>query len=156
MSKSFRSPGKVMDFVTGADQLSGDVVAIGGGFGVLSNDTKSGLVGSLALEGVFKLPKATGAWVQGDQIFWDGSAKKCTKTKTGNTQIGLAWQAQGSADALGEVLLSDQSDYKAAVIAAIATADGSDAASTQALANSTKVTVNAILVALKNAGLMVS
>lgn len=42
----------------------------------------------------------------------------------------------------------------AEAVAAISTADGSDAATTQALANATKAKVNAILVALKAAGLM--
>lgn len=41
-------------------------------------------------------------------------------------------------------------------VAACATADGSDAGTTQALANALKVKVNAILTALKNAGLMVA
>lgn len=42
----------------------------------------------------------------------------------------------------------------AANVAAEATVDGSDAETTQALANALKVTVNAILTALKAAGLM--
>lgn len=41
-------------------------------------------------------------------------------------------------------------------IAAITTADGSDAGTTQTLANATKAKVNAILVALKEHGLMVA
>lgn len=40
-------------------------------------------------------------------------------------------------------------------VAAVATADGSDADTTQALANQLKITVNAILAALKEHGLMV-
>ena len=45
---------------------------------------------------------------------------------------------------------------QAAVVAAEATANGSDAATTQALANALKVKVNAILTALKAAKLMAS
>lgn len=45
---------------------------------------------------------------------------------------------------------------KAVVVAPVATANGSDLATTQALANQLKITVNAILTALKNAGLMAS
>ena len=49
---------------------------------------------------------------------------------------------------LGEV------DRVAANVAQEATADGSDPATTQALANALKTKVNAILTALKNAGIM--
>jgi hypothetical protein len=52
---------------------------------------------------------------------------------------------------LGTVASAD----KAANVAAVATADGSDADTTQALANALKVTVNAILTALKTSGIMI-
>lgn len=45
---------------------------------------------------------------------------------------------------------------KAAAIAPIATADGSDPATTQALANANKAKINALIAALKTAGLMAS
>lgn len=52
---------------------------------------------------------------------------------------------------LGTVASAD----KAANVAAEATVNGSDAETTQALANALKVTVNAILTALKTSGIMI-
>jgi len=65
---------------------------------------------------------------------------------------------------LGELALLDVNDLnlgtvasanKAANVAAETTADGSDANTTQALANALKVKVNAILTALKTSGIMI-
>jgi len=65
---------------------------------------------------------------------------------------------------LGDLALLDVDDLnlgtvasadKAANVAAETTADGSDEATTQALANALKVKVNAILTALKTAGIMI-
>ena len=65
---------------------------------------------------------------------------------------------------LGELAVLDVDDLnlgtvasanKAANVAAETTADGSDADTTQALANALKVKVNAILTALKTSGIMI-
>lgn len=57
---------------------------------------------------------------------------------------------------VGKEIYKLATERVAATVAAEATANGSDAATTQALANALKTKVNAILTALKNAGLMAS
>jgi hypothetical protein len=51
-------------------------------------------------------------------------------------------------------LLKEVGDRQVASVAAIATADGSDPATTQALANANKAKINEILVAMKASGAM--
>ena len=44
-------------------------------------------------------PKAAGAaWVIGDALYWDATAKALTKTTTNNTLCGFAVEARASAD----------------------------------------------------------
>lgn len=62
---------------------------------------------SLAVSGVFELPKATSqAWAVGAKLYWDDTAKKFTTTSSGNTAAGNAAKAAGSSDTTGHVLLA--------------------------------------------------
>ncbi|MDQ2084705.1 DUF2190 family protein [Xanthobacteraceae bacterium Astr-EGSB] len=85
---------------------SGEFLVVGALFGVAAAAADSGAEVVLKRTGVFELPKATGAaWVQGDRLYWDATAKKFTKTASNNQPIGVAWAAAGSSDATGQVLL---------------------------------------------------
>lgn len=156
--KNFKQEGKVLSFTAGADYLSGAVVLIGDKIGIVSADVVSGAEGEAALCGVFELTKAASqAWALGDKIYWDISSSHFTKTKATDTVFaGICAKAvaDGAGDVLGWVSINDGYP-SAANVAAIATADGSDPATTQALANALKVSVNAILVALKDAGIVI-
>ena len=157
MAQNFVQTGDVIDHVAAAILTSGTPILIGSIVGVPLADAAIGETVSVALEGVFTLPKATGtAWAIGDKLYWDDTAKKFTKTSGSNTPSGYAAAAAASGDATGNVLLEHVSGTMAANVADIATADGSDAGTTQTLANDTKAKVNEILAALKAAGLMVA
>ncbi len=70
-------PGKVIDYTAGSNILSGAVVAIGQILGVALTDIASGETGAVQIEGVFELPKVTGAvFGQGESLTWDASAGK--------------------------------------------------------------------------------
>jgi predicted RecA/RadA family phage recombinase len=140
----------------GSAILAGALVKIGARYGVASVDIANGASGVVQLIGVYNLKKeASETWAVGDKLFVKESSMGLTKTALGNVPAGFAHRAAESADVLGDVNLGAQAEAgQAVVIAAISTADGSDAATTQALANATKAKVNAILVALKDAGLM--
>lgn len=50
--------------------------------------------------------KATGAaWAVGDDIYWDATAKKFTKTSTDNTKCGVALAPALSADTVAPLFL---------------------------------------------------
>lgn len=155
---NFKQKGKVLTFTAAADLLSGAVVLIGDKIGIVSADVLTGAEGEAALCGVFELTKVgSQAWSLGDKIYWDISSAAFTKTKATDTVFaGICAKAvaSGAGDVLGWVSINDGYP-SAANVAAVATADGSDAATTQALANALKVSVNAILVALKDAGIVI-
>lgn len=49
-------------------------------------------------------PKATGAaWVAGDLLYWDNTAKNFTKTANANTKVGVAWEDADAGAAVGIV-----------------------------------------------------
>jgi predicted RecA/RadA family phage recombinase len=75
MSKNFIQPGKVIDYVAGANITSGSVVKVGQILGVALADIANGDTGPVQIEGVFEVPKVAGAvWAQGQSLTWDVSA----------------------------------------------------------------------------------
>ena len=57
-------------------------------------------------EGVHEVPKATGAWTTGQDIYWDATAEKFTTTSTDNTKAGYAAKNAASADTTGYLKLN--------------------------------------------------
>lgn len=104
--KNYIQPGKALDLTLGADVESGDIVVAGSLCGVAVTDGKSGDVIAVSVCGVFELPKATGSIAQGDKLYFDATAKKVTKTVTGNKFVGFSTVAVASGDTLVNVLLA--------------------------------------------------
>lgn len=85
---------------------SGEFIKVGSLYGVAPVAAASGDPVVLNRFGVYKLPKVTGtAWVQGDGLFWDISAKKFTKDPTKTSIRAVAFAAADSGDTTGQVLL---------------------------------------------------
>lgn len=87
---------------------SGDGVLVGSLFGVAVNDFEAGGDVSIKTKGVFELTKAASqAWTVGQKIYWDDTNLECTSTSSGNTLIGVAYEAaeSGAALVLGKVKL---------------------------------------------------
>lgn len=62
--------------------------------------------GSLAVEGVFRLPAKSGeAFAVGQQLYWDPSAKQLTTTASSLKKIGYAFAAKESSGAQALVKL---------------------------------------------------
>src|SRR4051794_4658814 len=101
--KTFIQPGKTLSLTAPYAVTSGKGALVTPIFGVAVNDVASGAAGEFMTEGVFYLLKASGAWTAGDAIYWDDSAKNCTKTATGNKLIGMATQDAASGDTSGYV-----------------------------------------------------
>lgn len=98
MSRVFVSRGDVVTLTA----PSGGVVAGTGllinGLFVLPQETAAQtLPFSGYVTGIFSYTKpGSEAWVEGQQVFWDDSAKKVTSVKAGNLRIGTAVVAVGS------------------------------------------------------------
>lgn len=155
--QNFVQTGDVINYtVSGSAVAAGDVVVIGRLVGVAVSGGAVGAMIAVKLCGVFALAKNTGFTIaQGDKLYWNTSSKYITKTAT-DVPLGTAFAAAASGDTLAVVSLYENGSQfpTAANVAAITTANGSDLATTQALANATKTTVNAIITALQGAGLM--
>ena len=77
MAKNYVSDGNVINWTngTGSAVSSGDVVATGHCIGVALVDIADGATGSVAVEGVFTVPKVSAAvFTQGEKLIWDASA----------------------------------------------------------------------------------
>lgn len=152
--KNYVQPGDRMEYSNSGSAISsGSIVVIGERIGVAVVDipATSGK-GSVDLEGVFNLPKATGeSWSQGDPLFYDSSANKLTKTATANKPAGYAFTAAGSSDTLGDCKLNAR-PKQASNVTALAQDISVTYVEAEVQAISTKV--DALLTALKAAGLM--
>lgn len=107
--KNYVSKGDYLTFTSGADIASGAAVVLGSIFGVATGDIANGSEGTIALTGVYELPKAPSqAWSVGDKIYWDATNWHATKTATGNILIGAATEAVngGAGDTIGKVRLN--------------------------------------------------
>jgi predicted RecA/RadA family phage recombinase len=159
VAQNFIQPGDVIDYTAGGTITSGDVLFSGILPGIALISGVSGDIIPMQIRGVFQVDKTTSLVIsQGDKLYFNTGTKKVTKTNT-DKYIGVAVTAEISAATTVQVLLTPDTNAvtnQAAVVAANATANGSDAATTQALANSLKTTVNNILTELKAAGLMAS
>lgn len=92
---------------SGADVAAGDVIVLVSLVAIATTDIPDGRLGALDIDGVFKVPKATGtAMPTGTLVYWDGTNKRITTTSSGNTFMGKMAEDAASADALGLVRLT--------------------------------------------------
>jgi predicted RecA/RadA family phage recombinase len=88
---------------------SGGGALIGATFGVAVTDLANGETGSFMLEGVFTLPKATGAstgGAQGVKAYWVAASKSVSAASSGNTLIGVFTATCADGDATASVRLN--------------------------------------------------
>jgi predicted RecA/RadA family phage recombinase len=159
MAQNFIQPGEHLEITNGGNTAiaSGAPVKHGSIVGVaLGIIPANGGKGTIRTTGVFQLPKKANLVINsGDAVFWDSTPGEITKTATDGFFIGYAVAgALGAATTVNVLLVQEANGAQAANVAQNATANGSDAGTTQALANSLKTSVNAILTSLKNAGIM--
>lgn len=105
----FVHEGDAIDYTPSADVAVGDVVVQGELVGVASRPITANTLGSLAVVGVFDLPKATGtstAITVGSNVYWDATNKRATTTATSNKLVGKTVKAAADADATVRVRLS--------------------------------------------------
>lgn len=96
---NYVQPGDTLDLTAPAGGvISGQAALYGALFGVASVSALEGQKLAVQIEGVFTLPKATGAGLtEGQKVYWDDTAKKITGTASGNTLVGHAVEVAASA-----------------------------------------------------------
>jgi predicted RecA/RadA family phage recombinase len=115
MAKNYQQKGDIMPkVVAGAALASGQVVVTGSLVGVSLGAYEIGDTAQIALEGVFEVPKATGAIGHGAAVYWAAAGDPiggtagtgaATTTASGNTLMGYAFDAAASGDATATVRL---------------------------------------------------
>jgi predicted RecA/RadA family phage recombinase len=109
MAQNLIQEGERLDYVVPAATTitSGQGVVVGSFVGVALQTGTTGKTIVVALEGVFQMPKVTGAVTLGAALYFDNTEKKVTTTVGSNKFIGFAWTAAASGDATVEVRLAN-------------------------------------------------
>ena len=108
---TFVHDGKSIDYTPGADVAAGAVVVQEDLIGIARTPIAANALGSLAVTGVFDLPKATGestAIAAGANVYWDvaDSEAKVDSESGANKLIGKTIAAAGDDDATVRVRLN--------------------------------------------------
>ena len=119
MARNYLQPGGTLTLTAPANVKSGDVVVVGALAGVAQFDALQGAEVEVTTEGVFILPKATGAINQGAAAYFDSVAKKITATAGSNLLLGICTETAGSDDTTCKVRLGVPSDVLAAALTAL-------------------------------------
>lgn len=93
MAANHIQPGEVINFTATAALAVGAGVKIGLRLGVTLVALAIGANGSVAVSGVWSLPKlSTDVVTQGVLLYWDDTNKRLTVTATANTLAGYAFE----------------------------------------------------------------
>ena len=96
----------LIDYTPGSAVAAGDVVVLNDLVTVAPRPIAANALGAVAIEGVFSMPKATGAIGQGAIVYWDATAGNVTTTASGNKRAGKAAAAAASGDASVMVIIN--------------------------------------------------
>ena len=103
---SYFQDGDLIDYMPSSAVAAGDVVVLNDLVTVAPRPIAANALGAVAVEGVFVLPKASGAIGQGAIVYWDATNSNITTTAGSNKRAGKAAYAQASGDATVKVLLN--------------------------------------------------
>lgn len=104
--KNFIQDGKRINLTAPSGGVVAGLLYIIGSLIVISQDTVSeGKTFVGYTEGVFELPKATGAVTEGVKLYWDSTNSVLTTTASGNTFAGYATESSASAGTTARILL---------------------------------------------------
>jgi predicted RecA/RadA family phage recombinase len=95
MQAQFIQDGSAVDLTPEIDIAVGSIVIVGDLVGITKRDLKAGVLGSIAVEGIFDVPKDPSqavAFTAGQRVYVDTDGEPLT-TATGNKYLGKAVQA---------------------------------------------------------------
>ena len=97
--------GDTLELAAPADMSSGEARMVGGLLAVAHEDVLTGVRASFLVEGVVELPKDAVAFVEGELIYWDDTAKTFKKSASGFFGCATAAKAAGAGVATVEAKL---------------------------------------------------
>ena len=108
--KNFVQNGDFIDFTAGATITSGQLVQVGDLHGVSVTDVANGATGTLARQGVFTLPKLTGAagdaCTAGGPVYFSSGSVSGTSSSGTRKLVGYSLTAANQAATTVNVLLA--------------------------------------------------
>lgn len=109
MTATFVHDGKYVDYTPGSDVAAGAVIVQGDLIGVTLRPIAANTAGALAVEGIFEVPKASGASTAiaaGANVYWNAGSQVATTTASGNKLLGKTTKAAVDADTTVRVRLT--------------------------------------------------
>lgn len=96
--------GMIIDYTAASAIVAGQVIPLVTRVGVALEDIAANATGSVKITGVFECAAETGvAFDVGDQLYWDDTNNRLTKTATGNTPAGIAVEPKATAGTTAKV-----------------------------------------------------
>lgn len=97
----YKNDGGRMPYTPGSAVAAGAVVVIGDTVGIATQAIAANELGTLATQGLFQLPKASGsttAIAAGTKVYWDATNSVITTASSGNKCIGYTYLASVDGD----------------------------------------------------------
>ena len=107
MAAKFHQDGKHLDFTAVGTEVTGDLIEIAGGVGIVDpkadgTDYEAGDLGSVTVYGIVELDNSGVAFSDGGLVGYDATAKDAVATTTGDFDVGTS---VGDAGSSGKVLV---------------------------------------------------
>lgn len=103
---SLKQDGDKWDYTPGSAVAVGAVVVLNDTIGIAERPIAANTLGAVSVEGVYEMPKASGAIGQGAVVYWDSTNSNITTTSSGNKRAGKAAAAAASADTVALVAIN--------------------------------------------------
>lgn len=103
---SYSQHGRTLDYTPSSAVAAGDVVILNDLVAVAPVAIPANKLGAVAVDGVWTLPKASGAIGQGAIVYWDATNSNVTTTSSSNKRAGKAAYAAVSGDTTIRVLIN--------------------------------------------------
>ena len=178
MATNYKQPGKVITFTAPYQRNAGEAAMLGSLLGIAQATVANAVAGEFATTGVWTIAKtAAQAWTAGDKIYWNAGTKLVSNVSTDGPLVGIATADAANPSNTGDVRLNGASmpfgegqeaaivsltdngggaaaDDTIAVITNAANAGSADVAPVADAIKELSTKVNAILVALRAAGII--
>lgn len=115
----YRQEGCAIDYTPTTAKTAGDVVFHRGLAGVVKTDIAANALGALAVEGVFRFDKPSGAVAIGQRVFWDAANTQANTAGTGPF-LGYAVAAADTSATTVDVAINGNTEGSMSLVAAAA------------------------------------
>jgi len=143
MGATYRQEGDAIDYTPSTAKTAGDVVVQNGLIGVVKDDIAANALGSLALEGVFRFTKVSGALTVGQIVYYDVANDRVSTDAAVGVPAGKVIVAAASGDTTVDVAINETDGSTQMAGVAVAASTALTASSTETNFDNSIVTIPA-------------